>query len=39
VNVKRLTAMTWEMDGRHGVSFRMRRLEATGPVPKSVQAA
>lgn len=31
--------MTWEMEGRHDVSFRVRKLEATGPVPKSVQAA
>jgi len=37
--VEGLTAMTWEMEGRHDVSFRVRKLEATGPVPKSVQAA
>jgi hypothetical protein len=39
VKLEGLTAMTWEMDGRHGVSFRVRRLEAAGPAPKTAQAA
>jgi hypothetical protein len=39
VKVEGLTAMTWEIDGRHGISFRVRRLEAAGPAPKLAQAA
>ena len=39
VNVQGLTAMTWEIDGRHGVSFRVDGLEPAGGAPKSAQAA
>ena len=39
VKVQGLTAMTWEIDGRHGVSFRVDGLEAAGGTPKSAQAA
>jgi hypothetical protein len=39
LRVEGLTALTWEMEGRHGVSFRVRRLESAGPAPKSAQAA
>jgi len=39
VKVQGLTAMTWEIDGRHGISFRVDGLEGTGSAPKSVQAA
>jgi hypothetical protein len=39
VKVQGLTAMTWEIDGRHGISFRVRRVEAAGPAPKLAQAA
>ena len=39
VKVQGLTAMTWEIDGRHGVSFRVDRLEAAGGAPKTAQAA
>jgi len=30
VRVEGLTAMTWEIDGRRGISFRVDRLEAAG---------
>jgi hypothetical protein len=36
LRVEGLTAMTWEIDGRHGISFRARRIE---PVSKSKPAA
>ena len=39
VKVQGLTAMTWEIDGRHGISFRVDGLEAAGAAPKTVQAA
>jgi hypothetical protein len=39
LKVEGLTAMTWEIDGRHGVSFRVRRLDAAGGASKSAQAA
>jgi hypothetical protein len=39
VKVQGLTAMTWEIDGRHGISFRVDGLEGAGSAPKSVQAA
>jgi hypothetical protein len=39
VKVQGLTAMTWEIDGRHGISFRVDGLEGTGSAPKSVQAS
>jgi hypothetical protein len=39
VKVQGLTAMTWEIDGRHGVSFRVDGLEAGGGAPKTAQAA
>jgi hypothetical protein len=35
LRVEGLTAQSWEIDGRHGISFRVRRLEATGPAPKT----
>jgi hypothetical protein len=34
VRVEGLAALTWEMEGRHGVSFRVRELESTGPAAK-----
>jgi hypothetical protein len=34
VRVEGLTALTWEMEGRHGVSFRVRALESAGPPAK-----
>lgn len=34
VRVEGLTALTWEMEGRHGVSFRVRSLESAGAAPK-----
>jgi hypothetical protein len=40
LRVAGLTAMTWEMEGRHGISFRARLVEAAGPAPaKSKPAA
>jgi hypothetical protein len=39
VKVQGLTAMTWEIDGRHGVSFRVDGLEASGGAAKTAQAA
>jgi hypothetical protein len=33
LRVEGVTAMTWEIDGRHGISFRARIVEAPGPVP------
>jgi hypothetical protein len=40
VKVEGLTAMTWEIDGRHGTSFRARRLEAAGAATsKRAEAA
>ena len=39
VKVQGLTAMTWEIDGRHGVSFRVDGLEAGGGAAKTAQAA
>jgi hypothetical protein len=39
VRVEGLTAQTWEIDGRHGISFRVERLEAAGPAPKTAQGA
>jgi hypothetical protein len=39
VKVQGLTAMTWEIDGRHGVSFRVDCLESAGGAPKTAQAA
>lgn len=39
VRVEGLTAMTWEIDGRHGISFRVDRLEAAGAAPKRAEAA
>ena len=39
VRVEGLTAQTWEIDGRHGISFRARRLEASGAAPKRAEAA
>jgi hypothetical protein len=39
VKVQGLTAMTWEIDGRHGVSFRVDGLETAGGAPKTAQAA
>jgi hypothetical protein len=39
VKVDGLTAMSWEIDGRHGISFRVRRLEAAGSAPKTAAAA
>ena len=38
LKVQGLTAMTWEIDGRHGVSFRVDDLEASGSTPKGAQA-
>jgi hypothetical protein len=37
LRVEGLTALTWEMEGRHGISFRVRRLEAAGAAPKISQ--
>jgi hypothetical protein len=39
VRVEGLTAMTWEIDGRHGISFRVDRLEGAGAAPKRAEAA
>jgi hypothetical protein len=39
VKVEGLTAMTWEIDGRHGISFRVDRLEGAGGSAKTAQAA
>jgi hypothetical protein len=39
LRVEGLTAQTWEFDGRHGTSFRARKLEAAGPPPKTAQAS
>jgi hypothetical protein len=39
VKVEGLMAMTWEIDGRHGISFRVDRLDGAGGATKSVQAA
>jgi hypothetical protein len=40
LRVEGLTAMPWEIDGRHGMSFRARLVEASGPSPaKSKPAA
>jgi hypothetical protein len=39
LRVEGLTALSWEMDGRHGISFRVRRLDAAGPASKTAQAA
>jgi hypothetical protein len=39
LRVEGLTAMTWEIDGRHGISFRARKIEAAGQSAKSATAA
>jgi hypothetical protein len=39
LKVRGLTAMTWEIDGRHGISFRVDGLEGVGSAPKMAQAA
>jgi hypothetical protein len=40
LHVEGLTAMTWEIDGRHGISFRARLIEPAGPASaKSKPAA
>lgn len=39
LKVEGLTASTWEIDGRHGMSFRVRRLESAGAAPKRAEAA
>ena len=39
LKVEGLTAQTWEIDGRHGISFRVDRLEAAGGASKPAQAA
>jgi hypothetical protein len=39
VKVDGLTALSWEIDGRHGISFRVRRLEASGAAAKRSEAA
>jgi hypothetical protein len=40
VKVEGLTAQTWEIDGRHGISFRVDRLDgAGGTTVKTAQAA
>jgi len=39
VRVEGLTAMTWEIDGRHGISFRVDRLEAAGAASKRAEGA
>jgi hypothetical protein len=39
VKVEGLTAMTWEIDGRHGVSFRVDRLDGAVGAAKTAQAA
>jgi len=33
LRVEGLSAMTWEIDGRHGISFRARVVEPAGPAP------
>jgi hypothetical protein len=38
LRVEGLTAQTWEIDGRHGISFRADRLEV-GAAPKRAEAA
>jgi hypothetical protein len=38
LKVQGLTAMTWEIDGRHGVSFRVDGLEASGSTTKTAHA-
>ena len=39
LRVEGLTAQTWEIDGRHGTSFRARKLEASGAASKRAEAA
>jgi hypothetical protein len=39
LRVEGLTAQTWEIDGRHGISFRVERLEAASAAPKRAEAA
>jgi hypothetical protein len=39
LRVAGLTAQTWEIDGRHGISFRVDRLESAGTAPKRAEAA
>lgn len=42
VRVAGLVAAPWEIEGRHGISFRARSIEAAGPAPaasKTAQAA
>jgi hypothetical protein len=34
-----LSASPWEMEGRHGISFRARSVEATAPSPASAKPA
>src|SRR3954449_13364727 len=39
LRVEGLTAMTWEIEGRHGISFRARVVEAAGPAPATTKPA
>jgi hypothetical protein len=39
LKVEGLSAQTWEIDGRHGISFRAERLEPAGGAAKTAQAA
>jgi hypothetical protein len=38
LRVEGITASPWEIDGRHGISFRVKVLEAAGPAPKAAAA-
>jgi len=37
--VEGLIAAPWEIDGRHGISFRARVIEASGPASAKSAAA
>ncbi|MDP2712563.1 MAG: hypothetical protein Q8O56_15210 [Solirubrobacteraceae bacterium] len=39
LNVEGLVAMPWEIDGRHGISFRARKLAAMGGSQAKATAA
>ena len=39
LRVAGLVAASWEIDGRHGISFRAQKIEAAGPAPAAVKVA
>jgi len=39
LKIEGLAGMSWEMEGRHGISFRARKLEVAGPGAKPASAA